>query len=51
MTHEAAVQKAREVASSVLAPAAGQNDVAGRFSTQAVQSLGEAGRASCRERV
>ena len=43
MTHEAAVQKAREVASSVLAPAAGQNDVAGRFSTEAVQSLGEAG--------
>ena len=43
MTHEAAVQKAREVASSVLAPAAGQNDVAGQFSTEAVQSLGEAG--------
>ena len=43
MTHEAAVQKAREVASSVLAPAAGQNDVAGQFSTEAVQSIGEAG--------
>jgi len=43
MTHEAAVLKAREIADSVLAPAAGQNDEAGRFSTEAVQSLGEAG--------
>lgn len=43
MTHEAAVSKAREVAGSVLAPAAGQNDSAGRFSTEAVRALGEAG--------
>ncbi len=43
MTHEAAVSKAREIAGSVLAPAAGQNDAAGRFSTEAIQSLGEAG--------
>lgn len=43
MTHEAAVSKAREIAGSVLAPAAGQNDAAGRFSTGAVQSLGESG--------
>jgi alkylation response protein AidB-like acyl-CoA dehydrogenase len=43
MTHEAAVLKAREIAGSVLAPAAAQNDEAGRFSTEAVQSLGEAG--------
>lgn len=43
MTHEAAVSKAREIAGGVLAPAAGQNDSAGRFSTEAVQALGEAG--------
>lgn len=43
MTHEAAVLKAREIAGSVLAPAAAPNDEAGRFSTEAVQSLGEAG--------
>jgi alkylation response protein AidB-like acyl-CoA dehydrogenase len=43
MTHESAVSKAREIASSVLAPSAGQNDVAGQFSTAAVQSLGESG--------
>ena len=43
MTHEAAVSKAREIAGSVLAPGAGQNDAAGRFSTEAIQSLGEAG--------
>lgn len=43
MTHDEAVGKARELASSVLAPAAGQNDRAGRFSTEAVQSLGESG--------
>jgi alkylation response protein AidB-like acyl-CoA dehydrogenase len=35
--------KAREIASNVLAPAAEQNDAAGRFSTEAVQSLGESG--------
>ncbi|HEY6216472.1 MAG TPA: acyl-CoA dehydrogenase family protein [Pyrinomonadaceae bacterium] len=43
LTHDAAVLKAREIASSVLAPSAGQNDTAGRFSTEAVQSLGESG--------
>jgi len=43
MTHDAAVLKAREIATSVLAPAAGQNDVDGRFSTEAIQALGEAG--------
>jgi alkylation response protein AidB-like acyl-CoA dehydrogenase len=43
MTHEAAVLKAREIADSVLAPAAAENDAAGRFSSEAVQSLGEAG--------
>src|SRR5215208_8015557 len=43
MTHDRAVLKAREIASNVLAPAAEQNDAAGRFSTEAVQSLGESG--------
>ena len=43
MTHDAAVSKAREIASRVLAPSAGQNDKAGRFSTEAVVSLGESG--------
>jgi alkylation response protein AidB-like acyl-CoA dehydrogenase len=43
MTHDAAVSKAREIASGVLAPSAGQNDKAGRFSTEAVKSLGESG--------
>src|SRR5246500_5178238 len=43
MTHDAAVFKAREIASRVLAPSAGQNDKAGRFSTEAVESLGESG--------
>ncbi len=43
MTHEAAVLKAREIASRVLAPSAGQNDKAGRFSIEAIQWLGESG--------
>ena len=43
MTHEAAVLKSREIASGVLAPSAGQNDKAGRFSTEAVKALGESG--------
>ena len=43
MTHDAAVSKAREIVISVLAPSAGQNDKAGRFSTEAVASLGESG--------
>ena len=43
MTHEAAVAKAQEIASRVLAPSAGQNDKAGQFSSEAVESLGESG--------
>jgi alkylation response protein AidB-like acyl-CoA dehydrogenase len=43
MAHDAAVLKAREIASRVLAPSAGQNDKVGRFSTEAVESLGESG--------
>lgn len=43
MTHDAAVLKAREIASHVLAPSAAQNDKAGRFSTEAVAALGESG--------
>jgi alkylation response protein AidB-like acyl-CoA dehydrogenase len=35
--------KAREIATRVVAPSAGQNDTAGRFSTEAVQALGESG--------
>jgi alkylation response protein AidB-like acyl-CoA dehydrogenase len=43
MTHDAAVFKAREIASRVLARSARQNDKAARFSTEAVVSLGESG--------
>ena len=43
MTHDAAVLKAREIASGVLAPSAGQNDKTGRFSTEAIESLGGSG--------
>ena len=43
MTHDAAVLKAHEIASHVLAPSAGQNDKAGQFSNEAVVSLGEVG--------
>jgi alkylation response protein AidB-like acyl-CoA dehydrogenase len=43
MTHDAAVSKARDIASRVLAPSAGQNDKAGRFSTEAIAALGESG--------
>ena len=43
MTHETAILKAREIASGVLASAAAENDSAGRFSSEAVASLGEAG--------
>src|ERR1051326_1122282 len=43
MNHEAAVLKAREIASRVLAPAAAQNDTAGRFSTEAIRALGDSG--------
>src|SRR3984893_15509450 len=44
MTHDVAVLKAREIASHVLAPSAGQNDKDGRFSTDAIKALGESGR-------
>jgi alkylation response protein AidB-like acyl-CoA dehydrogenase len=43
MTHDTAVLKAREIASNVLAPSAGQNDKDGRFSTDAIAALGESG--------
>ena len=43
MIHDAVVSKASEITSRVLAPSAEQNDKAGRFSTEAVESLGESG--------
>jgi len=43
MTHDAAVSRAQDIAGRVLAPSAGQNDKAGRFSNEAVEALGEAG--------
>jgi alkylation response protein AidB-like acyl-CoA dehydrogenase len=43
MTHDEANSRAREIASRVLAPAAGPNDKAGRFSTEAIESLGKSG--------
>jgi alkylation response protein AidB-like acyl-CoA dehydrogenase len=43
MNHEEALSQAREIAGRVLAPAAGQNDKEGRFSTEAVDLLGRAG--------
>jgi len=43
MTHDAAVLKAQDITRSVLAPSAGQNDKAGRFSTEAVEALGKSG--------
>jgi alkylation response protein AidB-like acyl-CoA dehydrogenase len=43
MNHETAILKAREIADRVLTPSAGQNDKAGRFSTEAVEALGESG--------
>jgi alkylation response protein AidB-like acyl-CoA dehydrogenase len=43
MNHESAVIKALEIASGVLAPSAAQNDTAGRFSDEAIQSLSDAG--------
>jgi len=43
MTHDAAVLKAREIASHVLAPSAGPNDKAAQFSTNAIEALGESG--------
>jgi len=43
MNHETALSKTKEIAERVLAPAAGQNDKEGRFSTEAVDALGRAG--------
>jgi len=43
VTHDEAISRAKEIASRVLAPSAGQNDKAGRFSTEAIESLGESG--------
>ena len=43
MTHDDAVSSARDIADRVLAPAAAQNDKAGRFSTEAIEALGKAG--------
>lgn len=43
MNHETAVSQATEIAASVLAPAARQNDKEGRFSSEAVDALGRAG--------
>jgi hypothetical protein len=38
MNHESAVSKAAEIGKTVLAPAAAQNDKAGKFSEEAIQS-------------
>ncbi len=43
MTDDTAVSKALEIANRVLAPSAGQNDKAGRFSSEAIEALGESG--------
>ena len=43
MNHETAISTAKEIADGVLAPAVRQNDKEGRFSTEAVKALGEAG--------
>ncbi|MBV9733109.1 MAG: acyl-CoA/acyl-ACP dehydrogenase [Verrucomicrobia bacterium] len=43
MNHETAVSKAKDIADRVLAPAARPNDKEGRFSTDAVEALGQAG--------
>jgi alkylation response protein AidB-like acyl-CoA dehydrogenase len=43
MNHETALSTAKEVADSVLAPAARQNDKDGRFSSEAVAAFGRAG--------
>jgi alkylation response protein AidB-like acyl-CoA dehydrogenase len=43
MNHETAVSKAKDIADRVLAPAARPNDKEGRFSTEAVEALGQAG--------
>ena len=43
MTHDEALAKAREIAGRVLAPHAAENDKTGRFPTEAINSLGDAG--------
>jgi alkylation response protein AidB-like acyl-CoA dehydrogenase len=43
MTHDEAISKAKEIATGVLEPCAAQNDKAGRFSSEAIESLGESG--------
>jgi alkylation response protein AidB-like acyl-CoA dehydrogenase len=43
MNHETAISKTKEIADQVLAPVARQNDREGRFSTEAVDALGQAG--------
>jgi alkylation response protein AidB-like acyl-CoA dehydrogenase len=43
MNHETALSRAKELADRVLTPAARQNDKEGRFSTEAVHSLGQVG--------
>jgi alkylation response protein AidB-like acyl-CoA dehydrogenase len=43
MNHDTVVTNAKEVATRVLAPAARQNDREGRFSSEAVAALGDAG--------
>jgi len=43
MNHETAVSKAKDIADRVLAPAARPNDKEGKFSTEAVEALGQAG--------
>jgi len=43
MSHEAAVSSAKEIADRVLAPAARENDKQGKFSSEAIKSLGSAG--------
>jgi len=43
MNHETALSRARDIAAEVLVPAARQNDKEGRFSSEAVDALGEGG--------
>jgi alkylation response protein AidB-like acyl-CoA dehydrogenase len=43
LINDVAVSRARDIANRVLAPSSGQNDKAGRYSPEAVESLGESG--------
>ena len=43
MNHQTAISTAKEIADRVIAPAARHNDKEGRFSTEAVEALGQAG--------